>query len=99
NPEDDTDKARKLTEDQRLQDQHTNRYGHDHYDTAGNVAAVEQTPDGLLITLAQIRGETLVVIYRCGSACPTIPLGRYLTATGEVGDDGRFEATDLNLSP
>jgi hypothetical protein len=97
-PEDDTDKHHKLSDDQKRTRQHTNQYNADHYDTSGNVAGVEQTPDGLLITLAQIRNETQIVAYRCGDHCPTIPLGANLSATGEVGDDGRFEATDIDLS-
>jgi hypothetical protein len=98
-PQDDADKPQKQTQEQRLHESHTNRYGRDHYDTGGNVAGVEQTPDGLLITLAQGRGETLIVVYRCGTTCPTIPPGRYIAVEGEVGDDGRFEATALDLAP
>jgi hypothetical protein len=95
-PEDNQDKKPKQTEEQRQQEQLTNRSGKDDVHTEGNVIAVER-PDGadyLLVTIALGRGETLVVQVPCDrQACPDIRVGDYLEADGYqngVGDPNAY---------
>jgi Calx-beta domain len=104
-PEDHQDKPQHLTEEQRQQEQRTNRSGKDDVHTEGNVIAVEQ-PAGagyLLVTIALTRNETLVVQVPCSGSgasvtCPDIQVGDYLEADGYqngVGDPNSwFVAAD-----
>ena len=104
-PEDDTDKPRRRTDEQRQQGARTNASNLDQYHTDGNVIAVER-PEGatyLLVTVALTRQETQVVQVFCsgsgtGLSCPDIHVGDYLEADGYqngVGDPNTwFVASD-----
>jgi hypothetical protein len=95
------DSPKPKTEEQRQQEQRTNRSGKDDVHTEGNVLAVEQ-PAGasyLLVTIGLTRNETLVVQVFCAlSRCPDIQVGDYLEADGYqhgVGDPNTwFVAVD-----
>lgn len=100
NPVDDTDKPRKLTEEDRRHAKYTNMSGdHDHH-TKGNVDTWETAPDGvnLLVTIGTIDGPQKVLIPCPNGRCPTLQYGDILEAWGElhgVGDkDNWFWATD-----
>jgi hypothetical protein len=96
-PEPKEDSPRRQTQTQRQQHERTNQYGLDQYRTEGNVIGVERTATGLVITLALGRGETLEVVFTCQSGCPDVSAGQYVTATGESGDDGRFQADEVTV--
>jgi hypothetical protein len=96
--EDDDDKKPRRTEDQIVNEQHSNTGGRDQYHTEGHVAAVER-PDGadyLLVTIALGPGgrERLIVQVPClRGMCPDIRVGDYLEADGYqngVGDPNTY---------
>jgi len=100
-PENKEDSPKPKTEEQRQQEQRTNRAGKDDVHTEGNVLAVEQPAETsyLLVTIALTRNETLVVQVFCAlSRCPDIQVGDYLEADGYqngVGDTNTwFVAAD-----
>jgi len=104
-PEDDTDKPRRRTEEQRQQGARTNASNLDQYHTDGNVIAVDR-PEGanyLLVTIALTRQETQVVQVFCsgsgaGLTCSDLQVGDYLEVDGYqngVGDSNTwFVASD-----
>lgn len=94
-PDPKPDSPRKQTATQRQQEERTNQYGLDQYQTEGNVLSVERTKDGLVIAVGLGRGETMEVVFNCQLRCPDVSPGNYLEATGEVDDDGRFQAEDI----
>jgi hypothetical protein len=97
-PDDKPDSRPRLTETQRQQKERTNQYGLDQYRTEGNVIAVERGEDGLVVTLALGRGETIDVVFACKHDCPNVRVGDYVEADGEVHDDGRFQADDIHIA-
>lgn len=97
-PKVETERPPKLSREQQRHEDHTNQYGRDHYETEGNVASTERTPEGLVITIALGRGEVMTVLYNCQATCPTLVPGTYITAIGEVNDLGQFEATEIEVA-
>ena len=101
-PEDDTDKPRKETEEQRQQRQHTNTGHRGDVSIEGNVVLVERAPglNSLLVTIAMTRDETQVVQLPCfgDGTCYDIQVGDYLEVDGYqngVGDpNSYFVASD-----
>jgi hypothetical protein len=86
---DDKEEKPKETEDQRRQREHTNTSSRDNWATGGGVAAVEKTPDGLmlLVSLKQSGSDTpLVVAFACpNGVCPDIIVGDAIEVDGEQG--------------
>jgi hypothetical protein len=86
----DNDEQSKPTEEQQLNQQHTNAGNHEQYATGGGVSHVEKTPDGLtlLVTLKQAGGASLVVAFACpGGTCPDIIVDDQIEVDGVQGDD------------
>jgi hypothetical protein len=98
-PEDDDDKPRHLTEEQQLNQQHTNAQGRDHYAVSGGVSRVERSEDGqtLLVTLRLTGNEMLIAEFACPRGeCPDIVVNDQIEVDGEQGgraEQGHFIAT------
>jgi uncharacterized repeat protein (TIGR01451 family) len=82
----DPDETSRKTDEQRLNDKHTNTAGQDQYALSGQVIAVTKAEDGsyLLVTIKTIDAEpTIVQIYCEKGACPNIQVGDILEVDGE----------------
>jgi hypothetical protein len=95
--EDDTDKPRKQTAEQRQQRERTNNGNKDDVYTEGNVVEVHLDPPQAYIVIGMKDGPQRVDLL-CGSACPTIVVGDYVQADGEKEDEGLFHATDVTVT-
>jgi CSLREA domain-containing protein len=96
-PEDDTDKKPRLTEEQQQDKQHTNQSNRDDLYTEGNVVEVHQDESPPYVVIANRDGLVSVNLL-CGSQCPAIRVGDYLTAEGEKQSEVLFDATDASVS-
>jgi uncharacterized repeat protein (TIGR01451 family) len=89
--EDDTDKPRRLTENERQQRQHTNQGGSDDYHTEGNVVEVHLGPDQFYVVIGT-RDGLVTVMLPCTSNCPPVLPGDYLDADGTKDTEQLFTA-------
>jgi hypothetical protein len=96
-PEDDTDKPRNETEEQRQQRERTNRSNKDDVHTEGNVVEVHQDERPPYVVIATRDGLQRVNLL-CGDQCPRIEVGTYLEADGEKQHEFLFEATDVTVT-
>jgi CSLREA domain-containing protein len=92
----DTDKPEARTEEQIQQDQHTNRSNFDDYGTEGNVIAVLAGTDEPTIVIGN-RDGNVTVIMRCGSQCPNVQVGDYVTIRGEKVHEQLYIAEDVSV--
>jgi hypothetical protein len=90
------DEPKKKSKAQKLKDQRTNDSNEDDERTEGNIMRVERTDVGLVITIGTVDGEQLVVL-KCGSSCPNVPTGKYLSAYGVKIHEGLFEAENIDV--
>lgn len=84
------------TEEQRQQDERTNRYGQDQYRVEGNVTELRIVDGERAVILANRDGD-VVVILRCGNECPTIKVGDYIIAEGEKEHEQLFFAESVSI--
>ena len=97
-PEDDTDKPRKLTEEERQQRQRTNRSGRDDEHTEGNVTAVACDAAIPTITIANRDGLVEVqLLHEAAQSCGSAQAGDYLEADGVKQTEQLFEADSVTL--
>jgi hypothetical protein len=95
-PEDDTDKPRKETDEQRQQRQRTNRAGQDEYQTEGNVVAVAYEGRTPTVPIANRDGLVAVQLIKgAEKLCASIHVGDYLWAEGYKEHEALFFAWDV----
>jgi len=85
----------KLTETQKLQNEHTNAAGHDDYYIEGDVLAVNTVDRPPTVTIGT-RDGPVVVVMLCGDQCPKPKVGDYLEAGGEKQSEVLFWAYDAH---
>jgi parallel beta-helix repeat protein len=90
------EKDQPRTEEQRQQDQRTNRYGNDQYAVQGNVKGFGTLNGEQTVILANRDGDVVVVL-RCKDQCPTITIGDYIVAEGEKEHEQLFFASDVSV--
>jgi hypothetical protein len=96
--EDDTDKAQKLTDEQRQQRQRTNRSGRDDEHAEGNITAVDCTASTPTISIANRDGTVVVELQGdAAQACGTATVGAYLEADGTKQSEQRFTADSITV--
>jgi hypothetical protein len=95
--EDEKDKKPKLTEEQRQNQQLTNRSNRDDIATEGNVVEVGPgQPPGYVIMIN--RDGPVTVRLLCGNQCPTIRAGDYIEVSGTKENEQLFDAEDVTIS-
>jgi hypothetical protein len=96
-PEDDTDKPRKLTEEERQQRQHTNTGNKADVDTEGNVLEVHLDASPPYIVIGN-RDGLVVVRLLCGDQCPTIRVGDYVQIEGTKEHEQLYDAEEVDVT-
>ncbi|MFN8633963.1 MAG: Calx-beta domain-containing protein [Chloroflexota bacterium] len=95
-PDDDTDKPRKLTDEERQQRQHTNAGNKDDVYTEGDVVEVHLDEQPPYIVIGTRDGLERVNL-PCGRDCPAIQVGDYVEADGQKQNEALFDATDITV--
>jgi hypothetical protein len=97
-PEDDTDKPRKETDEERQQRHRTNASNRDDEHTEGNVLAVTCDADPPTITIANRDGDVDIHLQGdAAQACRSARVGDYLEADGEKQNEQLYDASDVTL--
>ena len=84
------------TEEQRQQDQRTNRSNKSDVVTEGNVLEVQVGPDGLTIVIGNVDGR-VVIHLTCTTDCPTVRPGDYIEVEGEKIHEQLYEAETVTV--
>ena len=96
-PEDDTDKPRKETDEQRQQRQRTNRAGEDEYRIEGQVVAVACEGRTPTVTIANRDGQVAVQLIKgAEKLCSSVRVGDYLFGEGYKEHEALFMAWDIS---
>jgi hypothetical protein len=91
------DSPKPKTEEQRRQEQHTNKGNRDDEYTEGNVDEVGQDGQGPFVVLGN-RDGNMVVRLQCGSQCPTIKVGDYIEVDGTKEHEQLFYADEVTVT-
>jgi len=94
--DDQVDPRRRQTEEQRQQEQLTNRSNRSDIVTEGNVLEVQVDDQGLTLVIANLDGR-VVIHLRCAATCPTVRVGDYVEVTGEKVNEQRYEAEQITV--
>ncbi|MCC7370236.1 MAG: CSLREA domain-containing protein [Chloroflexi bacterium] len=94
---DDTDKPRRLTEEQRQQRQQTNRSNRDDTHTEGNVLEVGTDANGAYLILANRDGPVTVRLHG-DAAKTTVKVGDYVQVEGTKESEALFIADEVSVS-
>jgi CSLREA domain-containing protein len=96
--DDDTDKPRKETEEERRQREHTNRGGQDDVYVEGNVVETRCDLAWPTVIIANRDGNVEVrLVKEAVSACRSIQVGDYLEADGEKQHEFLFDADTVEI--
>ena len=97
-PEDDTDKPRRETEEERQQRERTNRGNKADVHTEGNVTAVACDAPWPSVTIANRDGLVQVRLVKgAQQQCSAIQVGDYLEVDGEKVHEQLFDAEDITI--
>jgi len=97
--DDDKNKPRRLTEEQKQQRQRTDRSSLDDTRNEGNVLATRCDEEPPLAIIANRDGQvTVQLLHEAKKACRSIRVGDYLEATGEKQTEQLFEAHDVTIT-
>ncbi|MGE3271932.1 MAG: S8 family serine peptidase [Chloroflexota bacterium] len=97
-PEDDVDKPRHLTDDERRQRAATNRSGSDDVHTEGNVLEVNCTAETPYLIIGMRDGDQTVRLHHSArEQCGSVSVGSYVSADGVKEHEQLFDADDLDI--
>ncbi|MCC7371368.1 MAG: S8 family serine peptidase [Chloroflexi bacterium] len=98
-PEDDTDKPRRLTRDERRQRAATSRIGSDDVHTEGNVLRVECKAETPFLVIGMRDGDQTVRLHATArEKCGSVSVGSYVLVEGVKEHEGLFDADELDLA-
>lgn len=97
--DDDTDKPRKETDEQRQLRRNTNQGNKDDVDIEGDVVEIHPEANPRYVVIANRHGLVTVILYGdAQQSAGSIKVGDYLEADGEKIHEQLFEATDVSVS-
>ena len=98
-PEDDVDKPRHLTDDERRQRSATNRTGSDDVHTEGNVLVVDCKAETPYLVIGMRDGDQTVRLHHTArEKCGSIGVGSYIMADGVKEHEQLFDADELGVA-